>query len=172
MLGLGSSLTSGSNPIGALPPVSDLTLSVNFYEANTVDSSNNGAPSPASVSIGDLRFATGLNEYTGTASDYTVTKIEIRNNTVNPGGAFTTEFSGELTMDSVINFGGLGSVFIIFDNDSAMDDIDLGSSSGHPQAHNGTGSNSFSFKVTIQVKGYDGSKVAVRSNLSLNDSDA
>ena len=170
MLGLGSSLISGSDPIGALPPISDLAFALNFYEADSVDSGSTNA-AEATLSIGDLRFAPGAGQYTGTASDYKVTKIEIRNSTVSPGGALTEEFSGELTMDSVIDILGLGSVFVLFDNDSAMDDIDLGSNSGHAQAHNGSGNNLFLFRVTLEVEGYSGSTVLTRS-LNLSDSDA
>ena len=171
MLGLGSSLVNGS-VVDALPSIDSLNFGLNFFVATTADSGTGTVP-VATTSIGDLRLSPSPgSDYTGTASDYKVTKIEIRNNTVNSGGAFTTEFSGELTMDSVMDISGLGIVFTLFDNNSAMDDIDLGSSSGHAQAHNGTGSNSFTFKVTVQVEGYVGSLLIQRSNLDLNDSDA
>tara|TARA_R100001460_G_scaffold44916_2_gene81906 strand:+ start:2106 stop:2618 length:513 start_codon:yes stop_codon:yes gene_type:complete len=170
MLGLGSSLVNGS-VVDALPSIDSLSFGLNFFVATTADTGT-GILSAATTSIGDLRLSPNIGEYTGTASDYKVTKIEIRNNTVNSGGAFTTVFSGELTMDSVVDQGGGGILFTLFDNNSAMDNIDLGSSSGHAEAHNGTGSNSFFFKATVQLEGYVGSKVIIRSNMSLTDSDA
>lgn len=113
----------------------------------------------------------GYTDYTGSPSDYEVTSLRIRNNTVDPSGSYTELISTPLTLDSSVDYSGSGVFFYFFDNSSPMDDIDLGSASGHPQAHNGSGGNSFSILLTFSNVNYEGSKT-IPASLTLTDSDA
>lgn len=171
MLGLGSSITTSGGSFG-LPPISDLTLYLSALNS-TADDSGTANPSASSTTLFDIRiYIQDAPSYTGNASDYTVTSLTARN--VTTGSTATELLSADLTMDSVIDVFGFGLIFYLFDNDSPMDDIDFGSASGSPHAHNGSISpftNDYEFTATLTVNGYEG-EATITYSVSLNDSDA
>jgi len=172
MLGLGMDMNRGGY-VGELPDISNLgDHLVRFIVSTVVDSGSGSTPTSSSVSLGDVRILASSGNYSGSPLHYTVTSLRIRNNTVaGTDGALTELITSELNLDSVIDVGGVGFFFYFFDNDSPMDDIDMGSASGHPQAHNGTGSNVYYFELTFKNSLYSGERT-ISVNLSLNDSDA
>ena len=171
MLGLGMDMTRGGF-VGGIPPISDLTLDLAALDSTTEDSGTSNPPS-TSITLFDLRlYIASGSEYTGNPSDYTVTSLTVRN--VTTGSTETELLSADLTMDSVIDSFGLGIIFYVFDNDSPMDDIDFGSASGSPHAHNGQSSpltNTYEFTATITVNGYEG-EATITNSFNLLDSDA
>lgn len=170
MLGLGNSITTSGGSFDAPPPsISDLTLYLAALDSTAADSGTDN-PSGAANTLFDIRiYIQDAPSYTGNASDYTVTSLTARN--VTTGSIATELLSSDLTMDSVIDLAGFGIIFWLFDNDSPMDDIDFGSLSGSPHAHNGSqSSNNYEFTATITVNGYEG-EATVTYSVPLNDSD-
>jgi len=155
------------------PNISSLASHSLTFTLDTDADAGNGFASATTVSLGDVRITANSDSYTPPASDYTVNSLRVLNKTrfndvvLN----YTELITGPLQMDSVINLLGLGSVYIFFDNDSPMDDIDMGSASGHPQAHDGAGNNDFKFALTFEHSNYVGERTIV-SSFSLGDSDA
>lgn len=155
-----------------LPDISNLGEHLLRLLVSTTEDSGTGSASNSSVSLGDARLQANSGNYSGSPSHYTVTSLRVRNATVaGAEGDFTELITSELTLDSVVNVGGVDFFFYFFDNDSPMDDIDMGSASGHPQAHNGTGTNVYNFELTFKNSLYSGERTIV-FNISLNDSDA
>ena len=155
------------------PNISSMTSPTLAFTLDTVADSGDVFATPATVSLGDIRMSTGVLYYEPPVSNYTVNSIRVLNTTRFNDLAqnYTELITDPLQMDSVVDLVGLGELYMFFDNDSPMDDIDMGSTSGHPQAHNGTGNNTFKFVLIFEHSNYVGEKTVV-SSFSLSDSDA
>lgn len=145
---------------------------IDFYVSTTADEGDINVFS-STVSLGDVRITAPIDFFVGPASNYTVTSLRVRNTTRFPDlpSNWTELITTPLQMDSTVDVLGLGIAFVFFDNDSPMDDIDMGSASGHPQAHNGTNDNSYAFELVFEHLGFEGSRTLTKSR-NLADSDA
>lgn len=171
MLGLGMNMTKGG--FVGKPSITSLgTHLIDFYVSTTADEGDENTL-PSSVSLGDIRISATSDSFVGPASNYTVTSLRVRNTTRFPDlpSNWTELITTPLQMDSTVDLVGAGLAFIFFDNDSPMDDIDMGSESGHPQAHNGTGANSYVFELVFEHSGFEGSRTLAQTE-DLADSDA
>lgn len=171
MLGLGSAITSSGDPI--LPALSFNAASVVYLTTTTSPDEGTGAGfGQATTSTFDIRLLLSLSDY-DTASDgpnqFTFTDITVQNTTT--GSAVQTLTAGPLVADSEIDVAGAGVLIYIFDDSSAMDNVDLGSSSGATAAHNGSDSNTFRVSFNVARQGFSG-VVAFTKDFSLSDSDA
>jgi hypothetical protein len=156
------------------PPIESLGQhNIGWYESTSADEGDVDLVL-STASLGDVRVRAGFDVFVGPASNYTVTSLRVRNSTrfpVNIPSSWTQLITTPLQMDSTVDILGIGIVFVIFDNDSPMDDIDMGSTSGHPQAHTGSGNNTYVFELIFEHSGFVGSETILTS-LSLSDSDA
>ena len=170
MLGLGNSIASSSAV--SLP---SFTLSVSsgiFLTTTTSPDEGNGIPTSATTSTFDVRLTLHSDDYdvaSDTPGQFTFTNITVENTTASSG--VQTLSAGPLIGDSELDFGGAGTLIFVFDDSSAMDNVDLGSSSGATAAHNGSGSNTFRVSLDVQRQGYSG-VISLTKDFSLNDSDA
>lgn len=155
------------------PNISSMTSPTLAFNVDTAPDSGDVLASSSTVSLGDIRMSAGASYYYPPVSNYTVNSIRVLNTTRFSDVAenYTELITDPLQMDSVVDLVGLGVVYIFFDNDSPMDDIDMGSASGHPQAHDGTGNNTFKFVLSFEHSSYLGEKTII-SSFSLSDSDA
>lgn len=169
MLGLGMDMNRGGY-VG-LPFVSDLNLSLIFLLSTSEDSGSSN-PTVSGTTLFDVRINAGGADYTGSASDYTVTSLTIENLTT--GSTAEELLSSPLTMDSTVDVFNVGVIIYVFDNDSPMDDINVGSASGSAHAHNQSTSpltNNYRVTATVEVNGYQGVATLSKTD-ALNDSDA
>jgi hypothetical protein len=169
MLGLGSSLTSGSDPIGGLPSLSFTSNPALFLTANDVADSGDINPGAESADTSfDLRLQLNTNDFdeaTDSALDFTLTDVTVTNNTT----GVTQTLASSVTMDNVVDFAGAGLIFFFTDAGGPLDDIDLSSDSGEEAAHNGVGDNSYSFNANVTRVGFSGSVAVTTKTVQLTD---
>lgn len=156
------------------PHISSLDAhTINFYLSTSLDEGA-GTPTQSTVSLGDIRFTVSTENFASPASDYTVNSLRVLNTTrfSDVPQNYTELITTPLQMDSVVDFAGLDILYIFFDDSSPMDDINMGSASGHPQAHDGGASNNvFKFVLTFEHSRYEG-EATLSKEVSLQDSDA
>lgn len=170
MLGLGNSIASSSAV--SLPSFTLSASSTIFLTTTTSPDEGDGVVSAASTSTFDVRLVLANADYdvaSDTPGQFTFNNITVENTTASSG--VQTLSAGPLIGDSELDFVGAGTIIYVFDDSSAMDDVDLGSSSGATAAHNGSGSNTFRVSLDVQRQGYSG-VISLTKDFSLTDSDA
>lgn len=146
---------------------SQTPLSLSSSSVPFISAAGNPASGPVSSARNtqfDIRLSLAAADWTGSASDYTITNVKINNATTRR----ETRLSGTFTGDAAYN---LSNVFyFVFDSGSSLDNVSIGSRSAYAAKHDGLGgTNTYTVTFDISVAGFSGSQTITSTALNLTD---